>query len=363
MLNHFLFNSKFTLNKKGSVCFVTGNEASDLDSMASSVAYAYLLETMNNDDDIIYIPLMNIPREDFKLRTEAVYLFGEAGIQTDNLLFTDEINIEEIGKSGKLKFILVDHNRISKTFEKYSDLVIEVIDHHADENIYDESIKTIEPVGSTATLIAEKMIEKNNNIPDSNIALLLTGTILLDTVNFNPDAKRTTLKDRKMAELMLKNFSMDKDQLFEKLQFEKFNTSSLSTKDLLRKDYKEWVMGGKKCGFSSALLSVEKWLEKDSNIIDSSSGYCKSKNLDILFIMIAYTSPVFTRELILYSEESGLKDRIISYMQDKDLQLMEMTSASIPEDRRADFFSQGNAAYSRKKLQPVIQEFFESDRA
>ncbi len=101
MLNHFLFDSKFSLNKKDKVCFVMGNEAADLDSMASSVVYAYYLQSQNSDEKSIYLPLINIPKEDFKLRTEAVYLFTEAGIETDNLIFSDEINIEEISKIRK----------------------------------------------------------------------------------------------------------------------------------------------------------------------------------------------------------------------------------------------------------------------
>jgi exopolyphosphatase len=360
MLNHFLFDSKFSLNKKSTVCFVTGNEASDLDSMASSVVYAYLLETLNKDDNTIYLPLINIPRDDFKLRTEAVYLFSEAGIQTDNLIFTDEINIEEIAKSGKLKMILVDHNKLTGKLEKYSDLVTEVIDHHKDENLYSDDIKTIEPVGSTATLIAEKMIEINNNILDENTALLLTGTILLDTVNFDPKAKRTTLKDEKTAGYMLENFNLDRERLFDKLQFEKFNTSSLSTEDVLRKDYKEWTMGGLKCGFSSALLPAELWLEKDKNITDSVKSYNTQKKLDVLFIMIAYTDPEFTRELMIFSEDKELRKKLIKYLGENNLQLSSIQNVSLPHTDLMNFFSQGNAAYSRKKLQPIIQLFFDS---
>ena len=360
MLNHFLFDSKFSLNKKENVCFVMGNEAADLDSMASSVVYAYFLQSQNKDDNSIYLPLINIPKEDFKLRTEAVYLFSEAEIETENLIFADEINIDEIARSGKLSIILVDHNRISSGFSSYSDRVIEVIDHHKDEGIYDSSITTIEPVGSAATLVSEKILENSKSLFDEKTAQLMAGTILLDTVNFNPDAKRTTDKDVKVTEYLLKTFSLDREKLFEKLQFEKFNTSSLSTRDLLRKDYKEWVMGGKKCGFSSALLPSEKWLAKDSRISENTSDYCRSRNLDILFIMIAYTEPVFTRELILFSEDEALRKNITGCMQDNDLQLEAIRGISNPDSSRMDIFAQKNAAYSRKKLQPVIQEFLEA---
>ena len=360
MLNHFLFDSKFSFNKKGTVCLVMGNEAADLDSMASSVVYAYYLQSLNNDEKSIYVPLINIPKEDFKLRTEAVYLFAEAGIEIDNLIFSDEINIEEISKSEKLNIILVDHNRISAKLENYSGNVIEVVDHHKDEGIYESSMTTIEPVGSCATLVTEKITENNISFIDEKTAQLMAGTILLDTVNFNPDAKRTTDKDVKMAEYLLSNFKLDRDNLFEKLQFEKFNTSSLSTTDLLRKDYKEWKLGDKMCGFSSALLPASKWIAKDSSISSNISDYCKKNNLDILFIMIAYTEPEFTRELILFSDDSDLRKNIIKCMEDNDLQLKSMDNIKNSDPEKMDIFAQKNAAYSRKKLQPVIQEFLEA---
>ena len=360
MLNHFLFDSKFSLNKKETVCFVMGNEAADLDSMASSVVYAYYLQSLNSDDKSIYIPLINIPKEDFKLRTEAVYLFTDAGIETENLIFTDEINMEEISKSVKLSIILVDHNRISARYSSYAERVIEVIDHHKDEGVYSSGMTTIEPVGSCATLVSEKIFENSISLIDEKTAQLMAGTILLDTVNFNPDAKRTTDKDVKITEYLLKEFSLDREKLFEKLQFEKFNTSSLSTTDLLRKDYKEWKMGGKNCGFSSALLPVSKWLEKDKSISLNISDYCKNKNLEILFIMIAYTEPEFTRELILYSEDAGLRKSIVNCMNDNDLQLEQITGIVNPDSSKMDIFAQKNAAYSRKKLQPVIQDFLDS---
>ena len=360
MLNHFLFDSKFSLNKKDKVCIVMGNEAADLDSMASSVVYAYYLQSQNKDDKSIYLPLINIPKKDFKLRTEAVYLFSEAGIDSENLIFNDEINIDEIAKSGKLSLILVDHNRISAGLSSYSDKVIEVIDHHKDEEIYDSSMTVIEPVGSAATLVSEKILENNKSLFDESTAKLMAGTVLLDTVNFNPDAKRTTDKDMKVTEYLLETFNLDREKLFEKLQFEKFNTSSLSTIDLLRKDYKEWNMGGKKCGFSSALLPSAKWLAKDDKISENTADYCRDRNLDILFIMIAYTEPEFTRELMLFSNDGALRKQVIDCMQEKDLKLETIRGIENPDTNRMDIFAQKNAAYSRKKLQPVIQEFLEA---
>ena len=71
---------------------VLGDEAADLDSMASPVAYAWLLARENGGP--ITVPVMNIPRADFQLRSEAAWLFAEAGVQVDNLVFLDEIDLD-----------------------------------------------------------------------------------------------------------------------------------------------------------------------------------------------------------------------------------------------------------------------------
>jgi hypothetical protein len=70
----------------------TGNEASDLDSMVSSCLLAFLrsldpLPSSAASSTEIYVPVMNIPRQDLSLRTEAVWLFAKAKyyIQKENI--------------------------------------------------------------------------------------------------------------------------------------------------------------------------------------------------------------------------------------------------------------------------------------
>ncbi len=79
-------------------------------------------------------------------------------------------------------------------------------------------------------------------ILDANLALLLAGPIVLDTVNFAAGTARFTEKDVMMFQTLLgiAGDSLCREDLFAKLQEEKFSVSSLSSWDLLRKDYKEW---------------------------------------------------------------------------------------------------------------------------
>jgi hypothetical protein len=46
-----------------------------LDSIVSSIAYARLLAATRSSGSTVILPLVNIPRKDWPLRTEAAYLF------------------------------------------------------------------------------------------------------------------------------------------------------------------------------------------------------------------------------------------------------------------------------------------------
>ncbi len=128
-LNRYLIDAKTDINYKSIDTLVMGNEACDLDSMASALAYAYVLSCSDKEKNIV--PLMPIIRGDFKLRTEAVYVFDQAGIDLSNVVFLDDINLERLMEKVKC-LALVDHNKLSAPCEPYGNKVAIILDHHRD---------------------------------------------------------------------------------------------------------------------------------------------------------------------------------------------------------------------------------------
>ncbi|MCX7787972.1 MAG: DHH family phosphoesterase [Spirochaetes bacterium] len=341
------------ISKAGKVCIVMGNEAADLDSMASSVLYALLKSRVDPDPSHIYLPFAPIPKEDFKLRTEAVYLFKEAGVGQDALLFAGELELHPLQKDGRLSLILMDHNKLSKDYTAYEGFVEEIIDHHKDEGCYAQAkVRKIEPVGSTCTLVAEEYLRLAPQLLSRREAMLLLGTILLDTVNLDPKAGRVTPKDTEIANTLKPKASIDSNTLFETLQREKFNVSDLTTADLLRKDYKEYMAGKIRYGMSTVLISLDTWKKKDPLLQRELEAYRRERKLDLLVVMIAYTEPKFQRELVLSGESETLIASLVEYLNAKGAQLVPI---GFPGG-----YTQGNAEYSRKKLQPLVQEFLAS---
>jgi exopolyphosphatase len=338
------------------VTIVMGNEAADLDSMASAVSYAWYLYLNNSSENVF--PLINIPREDFKLRTEAVYLFKEAGVEVDQLLFAEDIDLETLKRDGNLKLVLVDHNKLASSQSGLEKSVSLILDHHADEKSYPSSAVTdIRPVGSAATIVSESFLKDQKDSIAGPLGTLLLGTILLDTVNLDPEAGRVTDDDAKAAAALVDITGLDSKKLFDKLQFEKFNVSSLGSYDLLRKDYKEWQMGSIKLGIGSVLLPLEDWVSKDPDIVSECDRYLKERKLDVLLSMNAFTAPGFTRQLLVYIPDPDLGEKTVTFLEGSDLGL-EKLDLNL-STKNCTLYNQKNLGISRKKLQPILKEYFE----
>ncbi|GAB1482466.1 DHH family phosphoesterase [Treponema sp.] len=333
-----------------------GNEASDLDSMASSILFAWSKGAESNG--LPNIPVMNIPREDFNLRTEALWLFSEAGIDLKSLVFLDEIDLAKLLGNAASKLVLVDHNKLSNSQAIWESKVEEILDHHADENLYPAAKKTLAPVGSASTLVSELLLASGTELPPA-VAKLALGTILLDTVNLDPEAKRVTPRDTAVASKLLPVSGADQKVLFDRLQLEKFNVAALSSRDILRKDYKEFRMGSVICGMSSALLPFADWFKKDAQIEAAFTAFAAAQKLDVLIVMGAYTAPEFTREMAVYSTNAGLRSRLVLFMNESGLALSPLHADGLPSGN-TEYFSQGDLSQSRKKLQPLLSAFLQN---
>ncbi|KAJ1970877.1 Exopolyphosphatase, partial [Dimargaris verticillata] len=148
-----------------------GNEAADLDSMATAITYSYWrhLAELSQSSTTVFIPLINIPRDEFRLRPECERVIEQtAQIPSNDLVFINDPPIEalfswvrsraEDDGSGDvaslgLDIVLVDHaapNREQKFLEPF---VRGVLDHHKEEHKFSNANpRWVAPVGSATTL-------------------------------------------------------------------------------------------------------------------------------------------------------------------------------------------------------------------
>lgn len=345
------------LEKFKEVHVVLGNESCDLDSAVSSLVIAFLYHQVKSTKNRIIIPVLNISRKDISLHSEVTYFLEETDISIDIIICKDEIDLKKLYSKKLLYLILVDHNVLPSYENEMESTVIEIIDHHIQEFKERENCQmTIEQVGSCCTLVAERVFKTDEKLMDPQIALLLYGSIILDTFCLDKAAQIATSKDREIAkklEIFLDGVS--KEEVFEVLHSAKFDPSFLTAEDILRKDLKIISHNNIKVGISAipCLLSI---FNNKFDLEISIPKFCTDNGYVALVIMtlnIEKKTKHITREIAVYSPNSDLQMQICKALElESNLQLRNL-NLNIPN---LIGYHQENITLSRKFVLPFIQD-------
>ncbi|XP_056142650.1 exopolyphosphatase PRUNE1 [Lampris incognitus] len=338
---------------------VMGNEACDLDSMVSALAFAYYLSKTVHSD-WLPVPVLNILKEEFVLRTDSVFLLRQTGLSQDLLLFRDQLDLRDLQRSGRLALTLVDHNILPSSDSDLEEAVVEVIDHHHMERDPSPSCPvTVEMVGSCATLVTERIVQKAPDILDQQLAQLLYGTIVLDCVNMAPEAGKVTPKDSQYAALLEKHFPSlpPRGALFQSLQNAKFDVSGLTTDQMLLKDMKAVTGGDLHLAISVIYMTLEKFLQR-TDLEQKLSAFCQKHQYDLLLAMtISFKDNKEPfRQLAVYSHSAPHLEEVSQALEQARNPTLNLCPISSPH-LHIKAYHQGNTLASRKKLLPIVKDF------
>ena len=378
------------------VTAVMGSSAADLDSIAGSVCYAFLLAREAGQAGLIF-PFLPIPRADLSLRTEVVYLFDRVGLNQENLVFADDVDLEQLLMRRQGKLVLVD-DRGRSLAPALLRRVTEVVDHHAGDRTEPGGVKRavvgppggcpaqspdgasqrrspkrliVEPVGSACTLVAEQILQRRPEILDQQSATLLLGAVLLDTVNLDADAGRATARDREIAGRLIQAGPVDTADLYDGLVRARFDAGALSSEQLLKKDYKEGEAGAVRFGISSVSLLLESWRQRDERLEEALSVFLAEKALDLLVVLLYRQGEGLRRQLVLCAADEHLLRVVLSRLAGP-LGLLELPEAmmggeeskgpKLDGERRTVIrgFTQRKTKQSRKRIEPRLREILES---
>jgi exopolyphosphatase len=344
-------------NQPQKVHFVLGNESGDLDSIVSSIAFAYLLNCENSNQ--LYVPLMNFRKEEMALRKDALYLFDLLNISIDDLLFLDDqVPLDQLFSHHSLRIDLVDHNLLRPSQEHLSNTVERIVDHHADENKYYPLIskkdKLIGVVGSATTLISEKMLTNKHVTLTPKIATLLLAPILIDTMNLQ-SIEKTTAKDIKTANALQQiASSIIPLNFYEKLLSAKNDIADLTPAMLLSKDFKEYLDGKILYGISSIPATICWGTEDEKTLHPVLEKFASERKLSFLILLMTNPDPLGPkRKVIIYSSSQNLLKSSDSYIQ-ADVNLSKiLIPESLPSTTKMSFYSI-KKLFARKQLQPLL---------
>ncbi len=206
--------------------FVVGHQKPDLDSIVSAYAWAEFLTKTGTP------ATPKIASE--KVGAAARWLFEKYDLELPE--FIPDVSGQEI--------FLVDHTEPSQSPVGIADAQVRgVLDHHPVAEGVDYENLTVEMIGATATLVAEKFLKSEVELRPA-LAGILLGAILDDTIIFRsptvtPRDKEVALKLAKIAGVKnLQHFGVD-------IFTAKSNWNEMTEAEMLEADAKEWEQDDK----------------------------------------------------------------------------------------------------------------------
>ncbi|ABN67215.1 exopolyphosphatase (ExopolyPase) (Metaphosphatase) [Scheffersomyces stipitis CBS 6054] len=380
--------------------FVTGNQSADMDSVISAVSYSYFENLKDNNSYVI--PLVNIPKEDLKLRRDIESLLQSHSITEDLLYFLEDFEILSGGATNEL--ILVDHCNIQgdllhQRMNEGKLKVVSIIDHHADEGVFlDSHPRIIHSNGSNSCLVFNywyDQLGRNDALlkQNSDIIELLLGPLLIDTSNMTQKVEEGDVsafsKYKQILDLGAGNAPIIKQFVgpdagddivagfYKKLKTAKKDLSGFRFVDVLRKDYKQFsFLSGDNVGFSSIGKSL-KWVLSNYTIEEIRETLSKALvdfNVDALVITSSYTQKetnIYTREFCYYYEDkANARFNELDSLVKEPLQLNDSVYGAdkvgtkltkVNTDSKGIFkiYNQVNIKASRKQVVPIVKEALE----
>lgn len=252
-------------------------------------------------------------RDDFSLRPENGHALKTAHVDVESLITLDDLTGS--GWQSQVSYALVDHHTLLPIFsEQGGKRVVSIVDHHdPGQTSFDSSIspQRIDPtVGSCSSLVATTFFtadSKSDLRLTPSAASLLIMAILIDT-GLRPTERggKFSRADAQALEILLPSSGIlytQLESLGSELAERKANVSDLSSRDLLRRDYKEYrTSAGTKWGLSTVPLELLDFANKGKGLASEIERWMAERDLRIAGVLTSYSSKRTSkhkRELLL----------------------------------------------------------------
>jgi len=248
---------------------VIGHRHPDTDSVISAIAYAHLKNALGD---------INVrPARAGELNSETSYVLDRFSLPTPELVTV----------ATDRRLILVDHNEVAQALPDIQHAtILEVWEHHriGDLEIPEPIVFHCEPVGSTATLIAEQYFLHDISPPPA-VAGGLLAAILSDTLVFaSPTCSE---KDRDVARRLEAIASVDALALGRDLMAARGSLTGRSAADLVEADFKEFNFSGTRVGIAQVeSLDVEPLLTRREELLEELRRARKEKGLAQAILLV-----------------------------------------------------------------------------
>uniref|UniRef100_H0YZ56 Prune homolog 2 with BCH domain n=1 Tax=Taeniopygia guttata TaxID=59729 RepID=H0YZ56_TAEGU len=252
-MEEFLQRAQSRLNRSKcleNVHVVLGNKPCDLDSLISTLAYAYFLDKVS-PPDVLCLPVMNIPRKDFSYFTETRFILEELKIPESVHIFRDEINLHQLNAEGKLSLTLVNSNMLASEDKSLESAVVKVI------NPDEQCGRSLELQACSSSFVVKEILQKAPELITQQLAYLLRGSILFKCMSMEAD--RMTEQQEKVLSVLEEKFPdlPPREEIISVLQETQFNAQGVNIEVVMLKDLKEISDGEIKVAISTVYMTLE----------------------------------------------------------------------------------------------------------
>ncbi|NXA79996.1 PRUN2 protein, partial [Thryothorus ludovicianus] len=283
---------------------VLGNKSCDLDSLISTLAYAYFLDKVS-PPDVLCLPVLNIPRKDFTYFTETRFILEELKIPESFHIFRDEINLHQLNAEGKLSLTLVNSNMLTSEDKSLESAVVKVI------NPDERCDRSLELQACSSSLVVKEILQKAPELITQQLAYLLRGSILFKCMSLEAD--RMTEQQEKILSVLEEKFPdlPPREEIISVLQETQFNAQGVSIEEIMLKDLKEISDGEIKVAISTVYMTLEDCVLHRSLLADL-KAFIDKYGFDVLVILANCLSDEkqTKQQVAVYSENVELGNQI-----------------------------------------------------
>ncbi|MDY6268116.1 MAG: putative manganese-dependent inorganic diphosphatase [Selenomonadaceae bacterium] len=197
------------------------------------------------------------------------------------------VSRDELTMPERDRVILVDHNERGQAVEGIEAAkIVEIIDHHrlggiqTSEPIYTHA----EPVGCTATIVANMHWHRDIDIPQS-IAGLLLSAILSDTVLFK--SPTCTPYDKKTAERLAEIAGVDIQEYGMAMLKAGSGIGDMTPMEIAKNDLKEFTIGDYRIIVSQiSVMDTKEVMDLEPQLIEAMTTICEKEGFDMSLVMV-----------------------------------------------------------------------------
>ena len=197
------------------------------------------------------------------------------------------VSRDELTMPERDRVILVDHNERGQAVEGIEAAkIVEIIAHHrlggiqTSEPIYTHA----EPVGCTATIVANMHWHRDIDIPQS-IAGLLLSAILSDTVLFK--SPTCTPYDKKTAERLAEIAGVDIQEYGMAMLKAGSGIGDMTPMEIAKNDLKEFTIGDYRIIVSQiSVMDTKEVMDLEPQLIEAMSTICEKEGFDMSLVMV-----------------------------------------------------------------------------